>query len=105
VEVHHQYHQQFHSEDVMPKLTQSFQDHQELFPFQTLDTPLPQDTASFMEHAHLLLTVLLEISSDTTVTLLTVLLMLLESKECYSADLFELSFIFLPQSLVFYTFL
>ena len=78
----------------MPKLIQSFQDNQELFQFQTLDTPLPRDTALFMDHAHLLLTVLLEILLDTTVTLSMVLLMLLESKEYYSADLFDLSFIF-----------
>lgn len=102
VEVHHQFHQLFHLEDVMPKLIQSFQDHQELFQFQTLDTPLLQDTVLFMDHVHLSLTVLLEISSDIMVILSMELLMLLELKEYYSADLFDYLFIFLTSIIIFF---
>jgi hypothetical protein len=58
---HHLSHQLFHSVDVILKLIQSSQDHQKSLQFQILDTLLPQVTALFMDHAHLLLTALLEI--------------------------------------------
>lgn len=75
-----------HSEDVMLELIQLFQEHQKSSQLQVQVTVLPQVTKSFMDHAQMSPNALLEISFNIMVILLMELLMLLESKEYYSAD-------------------
>jgi hypothetical protein len=75
-----------HLEDVMLELIQLFQEHQKLFQLQVQDIALPQVTKSFMDHAQMSPNALLEILFNIMVILLMELLMLLESKEYYSAD-------------------
>ena len=85
---------QFHLEDVMLKLIHQFQEHQRSFQSTLTVTLWLQDTALFMDNVQVpQLESQLETMSDTTVTLMTESLMLLESKEFSSVD-FKVSFIF-----------
>ena len=96
--LHYKEEPQLHSEDVMPKLIHQFQEHLKSFQSTLTVTLWLQDTALFMGNAQVpQLESSLETLSDTTVTLITESLMLLESKESFSVD-FKVSFIFFSNS-------
>lgn len=96
--VAHQHYQQVqlhHSEDVMLKFIQQFQEHQKQFQLELMDIPQLQDIMFFMEHVLKPQERLqLEILLDIMVTLIMVLLTHLEFKEYFLAD-YNLSFYFL----------